>query len=43
MTKAEKKKLQHDENLKRLKAFRLMDDDFMTKCFEGNTECTELV
>ncbi|MFW5670395.1 MAG: hypothetical protein ACOCM4_14410 [Acetivibrio ethanolgignens] len=43
MTKAEKKKLQQDENLKRLKAFRLMDDDFMTKCFEGNTECTELV
>lgn len=43
LTKAEKKKLQQDENLKRLKAFRLMDDDFMTKCFEGNTECTELV
>ncbi len=21
----------------------MLDDDFMTKCFEGNTECMELV
>ncbi len=27
----------------RIKNFRLMDDVFMTKCFEGNAECTELV
>ena len=31
------------DNLERIKNFRLMDDVFMTKCFEGNTECTELV
>ena len=28
--------------LEKLKAFRLMDDDFMTKCFEDNIECVEL-
>ena len=33
----------HQEDLERVRAFRLMDDDFMTKCFEGNTECIELV
>lgn len=25
------------------KAFRLLDDDFLTKCFEGATACIELV
>ena len=30
-------------NLERIKSFRLMDDVFMTKCFEGDLECTELV
>ena len=29
--------------LAQIKAFRLMDDDFMTKCFEDNTECVELM
>ena len=29
--------------LEKLKAFRLMDDDFMTKCFEDNIECVELL
>ena len=24
------------------RGFRLMDDDFMSKCFEENIECTEL-
>lgn len=33
----------HQEDLQRLREFRLMDDDFLTKCFEGNTECIELV
>lgn len=33
----------HEEDLQRLREFRLMDDDFLTKCFEGNTECIELV
>ena len=32
-----------EEDLQRLRGFRLMDDDFMTKCFENNIECTELV
>lgn len=31
------------ENLERIKNFRLLDDDFMTKCFENNIECTELL
>ena len=33
----------HQEDLQRLRGFRLMDDDFLTKCFEENTECIELV
>ena len=31
------------DTLERIKNFRLMDDIFMTKCFEGDLECTELV
>ena len=34
---------QHQEDLQRLRGFRLLDDDFMTKCFEGETACMELV
>ena len=33
----------HEEDLQRLRGFRLLDDDFLTKCFDGNTECIELV
>ena len=33
----------HQEDLQRLRGFRLLDDDFFTKCFEGNTECIELI
>ena len=33
----------HKEDLERLQRFCLMDDDFMSKCFEDNFECTELV
>ena len=29
--------------LQRIKGLRLLDDDFMTKCFEDNIECTELL
>lgn len=29
--------------LQQIKDFRLLDDDFMTKCFENNIECTELL
>ncbi len=31
------------EDLECLRKFRLIDDDFMSKCFEDNIECTELV
>ena len=33
----------HEEMLQRIRGFRLLDDDFMTKCFEENKEATELV
>lgn len=42
MTK-EQLRQKHEENLKKLKAFRLMDDDFMTACFDGQPECVELI
>ena len=29
--------------LEKIRQFCLLDDDFMTKCFENNIECTELV
>lgn len=38
-TKEQKRK----QLLQRIKSFRLLDDDFMTKCFENNIECTELL
>lgn len=33
----------HREDLQRLSRFRLFDDDFLTKCFEDDTDCIELV
>lgn len=33
----------HQEDLQRLRGFRLLDDDFLTKCFEGDTSSIELV
>ncbi len=33
----------HQEDLQRLRGFRLLDDDFLTKCFEGDTASIELV
>ena len=33
----------HQEDLQRLRGFRLLDDDFLTKCFEQDTASTELV
>lgn len=33
----------HDEDLQRLSNFRLFDDDFLTKCFEDDNDCIELV
>ena len=29
--------------LEKIQQFCLLDDDFMTKCFEDNKECTELI
>lgn len=43
MFTVEKTNQKHEEDLQRLKGFRLLDDDFMTKCFEGNNECIELI
>ena len=34
---------QHQEDLQRLRGFRLLDDDFLTKCFEGDTKYIQLV
>ena len=31
------------DNMQRIKEFCLMDDTFMSKCFEDNIECTELI
>lgn len=43
MTTTEQIDRQHQEDLQRLRGFRLMDDDFMTKCFEGDTKYIQLV
>lgn len=43
MVRAEESGLIKPEHLARLKRLRLMDDDFMTKCFEGEPACVELV
>lgn len=33
----------HQKNLQHIQEFCLMDDVFFTKCFEGDTECVQLV
>ena len=33
----------HQEDLRRIQDFRLIDDDFMNACFDNNIEATELV
>lgn len=33
----------HEEDLQRLKSLRLMDDDFLTKCFDGDNLCIEFI
>ncbi len=43
MTVTEQIDQKHQEDLQRLRNFRLLDDDFLTKCFEGNTASIELV
>lgn len=39
----EERERRHREDLECLKRMRLMDDDFLTKCFEGDTENTQLI
>ena len=34
---------QHQEDLQRIRGFRLIDDDFMNACFDGDNEATELI
>lgn len=33
----------HQEDLQRIRGFRLLDDDFLTKCFEGDPKYIQLV
>ena len=33
----------HEEDLQRIRGFRLIDDDFMNACFDDNIEATELL
>ena len=40
---AELAERKHQEDLQRIRGFRLLDDDFLTRCFEGNTAFAELV
>ncbi len=42
MDEAEREKL-HQEDLQRIRGFRLIDDDFMNVCFDGYIEGTELL
>lgn len=43
MTAAVQIDRQHQEDLQRLRGFRLLDDDFLTKCFEGDPKYIQLV
>ena len=43
LTVTEQIEQKHQEDLQRLRGFRLLDDDFLTKCFEGETASIELV
>ena len=43
LTVTEQINQKHQEDLQRLRGFRLLDDDFLTKCFEEDTKSIELV
>ncbi len=43
MTVTEQIDQKHQEDLQRLRGFRLLDDDFLTKCFEGDTPIGKLM
>ena len=38
MITAETIRQAHEEDLQRIRMFRLLDDDFMTKCFAGDIQ-----
>lgn len=39
----QRKEQEHQEDLQRIRGFRLIDDDFMNACFDDNIEGTELL
>lgn len=41
--KLSRDELQHQKNLERIKKLRLLDDDFLSVCFDQDTECTQFV
>ena len=43
MSRTEEINRRHEEDLQRLRSLRLMDDDFLTKCFDGDNLCIELI
>ena len=43
MTITEQIDQKHQEDLQRLRGFRLLDDDFLTKYFEGDPKYIQLV
>ncbi len=43
MSEIDERDRQRQEDLERIRNFRLMDDDFLTKCFEDNVDATKLV
>ncbi len=43
LTASEQIDQKHQEDLQRLRGFRLLDDDFLTKCFEGDTPVGKLM
>ena len=43
LSKINTPKMDDDELLERIQKLNLLEDDFMTKCFEENVEATELV
>jgi len=43
MTTTEEIERRHREDLQRLRNFRLLDDDFLTKCFDGDPKYIQLV
>ena len=43
MTTTEQIDQKHQEDLQRLRGFRLLDDDFLTKCFDGDPKYIQFV